>query len=192
VDRLAAAIGRMVDSSVHEAGHASSVAMLAVEIGRQLDLDESYRRALRIASQVLDLGQLGVPRHITEKPAILSVDEMEIMRQHPGWAAQILEPIPGFMEVAHWVESHHERPDGRGYPEGLDGNEVPLGARILAVTDSFWALCSERPYRPALTPLQAVGVIEDGAGTQYDPSVVRVLRSALAAMRAHSRRADAA
>lgn len=192
VDRLATAIGRMVDASVHEPGHASSVAMLAVEIGRQLDLDESYRRALRIASQVIDLGQLGVPRHITEKPAILSVDEMDIMRQHPGWAAQILEPIPGFLEVARWVEAHHERPDGRGYPEGLDGNEVPLGARILAVTDSFWALCSERPYRPALTPLQAVGVIEDGAGTQYDPSVVRVLRAALAAMRAHSRRADAA
>jgi len=191
VDRLAAAMGEVVDASVREPGRAAHVAALAAEIGRALGLDESYRRALRIAGQMLDLGQLGVPRHITEKPAILSVEEMELMQRHPGWGAQLLEGIPGFAEVARWVEAHHERADGRGYPEQLAGVEVPQGARILAVADSFWALCAERPYRTAMTQADAITFIEGAAGAHYDPSVVRVLRPALAAMRGQGRRAVA-
>ena len=191
VDRVAAAMGEVVDASVREPGRAKHVATLAAEIGRALGLDDSNLRALRIAAQVLDIGQLGVPRHITEKPAILSVEEMEVMQRHPGWGAQLLEGIPGFAEVARWVEAHHERPDGRGYPEQLAGGEVPLGARILAVADSFWALCAERPYRTAMSEADALTFVEGAMGTHYDPAVVRTLRPALAAQRGQGRRAVA-
>ena len=191
VDRIASAVGEVVDAAVREPGRSANVAMLAMEIGRALGLDESYRRALRVAAQVLDIGQLGVPRHITEKPAILSVEEMEVMQHHPGWGSQLLERVPGFAEIARWVEAHHERPDGRGYPEQLTDSEVPLGARILAVADSFWALCAERPYRAAMSHADALAFIERAAGAQYDRNVVRALRPALAAMQAHSRRAVA-
>lgn len=191
VDRIAVAIGEVVDASVREPSRGARVATLAAELGRALGLDDSYLRALRIAARVLDIGQLGVPRHITEKPAILSVEEMEVMQRHPGWGAQLLEQIPGFAEVARWVEAHHERPDGRGYPEQLSDAEVPLGARILAVADSFWALCAERPYRAAMSQADAVAFVEGAAGTHYDPVVARALRPALAALRGHGRRAAA-
>jgi HD-GYP domain-containing protein (c-di-GMP phosphodiesterase class II) len=186
VDRVAAAMGEVVDSAMREEGRAANVAALASEIGRRLGFGAAHCRALRLASLLLDLGQLGVPRDVTEKPALLTVDEMEQMERHPGVAAKLLEAIPGFAEIAHWVETHHERPDGRGYPEQLTAAELPLASRILAVSDSFWALCADRPYRGAYSPEEAIAVIEAAAGEQYDLAVVAQLRPALAALRARN------
>ncbi len=186
VEHIAAAIGVVVDAAVREPGRAERVAELAVELGRQAGLAATLGPALRVAALVMDIGQLGVPRHVTEKLAILSIDEMELMRRHPGWAARLLETLPGFEELALWVESHHERPDGRGYPESLTQTEIPLPARILAVADSYWALRAPRAYRPALDDEDATRVIEQAAVTQFDPGVASVLRRALRAIEARA------
>lgn len=182
VEHVAAAMGEVVDAAVREPGRSERVGALAMELGSMLGLEAAYQRALRIAGLLLDVGLLGVPRSITEKPAILSIDEMELMQRHPGWAARWLEGLPGFAEIAHWVEAHHERPDGRGYPDQLTAPELPLASRILAVADSYWALCAERPYRAALAPAEAVAVIEGAAGQQFDAGIASQLRRAVAAL----------
>ncbi len=187
VEHVASAMGVMIDSAVRERGRSELVADLAFELGRQLGMEATHGRALRVAALVMDIGQLGVPRHITEKPAILSIDEMELMRRHPGWAARLLETLPGFEEVALWVESHHERPDGRGYPDLLTQTEIPLAARVLAVADAYWALRAPRPYRDALNAEGATAVIEEASGTQFDAGVAAALRRALRAIEARAR-----
>ena len=179
VEQTAAAMGELVDASARGPGRSHHVATLAGEIARVLGVDAGYSRAIRVAGLLLDVGQLGVPRHITEKPAILTLDEMEVMRRHPGQGARLIDMLPGMDQVARWIESHHERPDGRGYPDMLRGEEIPLASRILAIADAYWALCEERPYRPAMSPDEAYAVIENGAGAQFDANIVEVLRVAL-------------
>jgi HD-GYP domain-containing protein (c-di-GMP phosphodiesterase class II) len=151
---------------------------LAGQLAKGLGLSTSYSRSIRIAGHLLDIGQLGVPRHVTEKPSILSVDEMEQMRRHPGLGSRMLELAPGLSEVAGWIEAHHERPDGRGYPGMLTGDEIVLPSRILAVADAFCALRAERPYRAALSSGEALAMVRAGAGRQFDGSVVAVLGAA--------------
>ena len=135
-----------------------------------------------MAAQLVDIGLLGVPRHITDKPAILSVPEMETMQRHASSGGRIIECLPGLATVARWVEAHHERVDGRGYPEMLEGDEIPLPARILAVADSYCALRAERPYRPAFSAAEAASIIEGGAGSQFDRGVAAMLPAALKAI----------
>jgi len=102
-----------------------------------------------------------------------------MMRRHPALGAMILERAPGMSEVASWIEAHHERPDGRGYPELLSVDEVPLPARILAAADAYWALRAERPYRPAFSAAEALAMLQVGAGHQFDRSAVDALPAAL-------------
>lgn len=182
VERIAGALGQLIDSAVREHGRSERVAHLATELARVGGYDIAERRAIAVAGRLLDLGQLGVPRHITEKPDLLTITEMETMRRHPGWSARLLEHIPALEPLALWVEAHHERPDGRGYPEMLDGTEIPQPARILAVADAYWALRAERPYRSALSPAQALETILGGAGEQFDARVAGWLPAALASM----------
>lgn len=177
----AEAMGVVVDSAVREEGRATRVSSLARSLGAQMGLPAGHADALGLAGLLLDVGQLGVPRHIADKPSILTVDEMEQMRRHPGLGARILERIPGMSEVASWVESHHERPDGRGYPEMLTGESLPLPPRILAVADAYCALRAERPYRPAFAADEAMRLMEAGRGAQFDGSVVDALSGALVA-----------
>ena len=106
---------------------------------------------IRIAALLHDVGLLGVPASIMSKPDILSVTEMQVMRQHPSNSEMVLRPLNGFEEIAFWVERHHERPDGKGYPEMLTGDELPLESRILAVADVYSALIADRSYRGAVT-----------------------------------------
>ncbi len=127
----------------------------------------------------MDVGLLGVPRHVTEKPAILSVEEMEVMRRHPGHGALLLADLAGFEEISDWVESHHERPDGRGYPDMLTDDELALPPRILAAADAYCALRAERPHRAALPVEAALDVLRNGAGEQFDARVVAVLPDSL-------------
>ncbi len=181
VERVAAALGDVVDAASRESGRSRRVSALATEIARRMELDATRVRAIGVAALVMDVGLLGVPRHITEKPAILSVEEMEVMRRHPGQGAQLLTDVAGFEEVGDWVESHHERPDGRGYPDMLTDDELALPPRILAVADAYCALRAERPYRPALAVEAALEVLRNGAGEQFDPRVVGVLPDALPA-----------
>lgn len=192
VEQAARAMGDVVDAAVREPGRAGRVSALARQIASILGLPEAYCDAIAVAGHLLDIGQLGVPKHITDKPSILTVDEMELMRSHPVVGARLLDRAPGLSEVAEWVAMHHERPDGRGYPELLGAEELPVAPRILAVADAYWALRAERPYRPAFSEDEAMVMIELGAGRQFDPAAVEVLPEAIEALVAATAGADAA
>ena len=160
------------------------MASLASALAGELGLSAEECASVGIAGHVMDIGQLGVPRHIGEKPDILSVDEMEVMRRHPGWGAQLLDRVPGFGQVAEWVQHHHERPDARGYPFMLGGTDVPLPSYVLAVSDAYWALRADRSDRLALPAEEALRVIEDGVDEQFAQDVVGVLPAVLASLEA--------
>ncbi len=182
VSDTARVFGHIVDTASREDGRSDRVAALAVELGRQAGMPASMLEALYVAGQLADIGLLGVPRHITDKPAILTVPEMETMQRHASSGGLIVEGIPGMEVVARWIEAHHERVDGRGYPEMLDGEDIPLPARILAVADAYCALRAERPYRPAFAAAEALRIIEGGAGQQFDTEVADMLPAALAGL----------
>lgn len=181
---VARVLGELVDAAAREPGRSERVATLAVALGRQTAMPQAMLDALWVGGYLLDLGLLGVPRHITDKPAILTVQEMETMQRHASASARIVEGLPGMDTVAHWIEAHHERMDGRGYPEMLEGEEIPLPARILGVADTYCALRAERPYRAAFSSQAALEIIEGGAGPQFDSAVVEMLPAALSEIEA--------
>ena len=173
------AMGEVIDAAVRESGRSLRVSILASELAAEVGLGDSACDLVGVAGYLLDIGQLGVPRSITVKPSILTVDEMETMRRHPGLGARVLEGISGFDEVRLWVEQHHERPDGRGYPGMLDSTELPLPSLILAVADAYWALRAHRPYRAGYSAAEAFSVLRDAAGPQFDADVVAALEPAV-------------
>ena len=179
VEQGVTAMGEVIDAAIREPGRSRRVAELAATLARSLGFGPEQVRAVTLAGHVLDIGQLGVPRHITEKPSILSVEEMEQMRRHPGLGAKMLEAATGLEGIAEWIEGHHERPDGRGYPGMLTENEIPIEARILGVADAYCALRADRPYRSALSRLESVALVRAGAGAQFDRTVVSALGQAL-------------
>ncbi|HEX5950384.1 MAG TPA: HD domain-containing phosphohydrolase [Actinomycetota bacterium] len=121
-----------------------------------------------------DIGKVGIPEHILCKRGPLSAEEWRVMRTHPLIGAQIVAPIAFLRGAVELVRHHHERFDGSGYPDGLHGERIPLAARVFAVADSFDAMTSDRPYRSAMGVERALAEIQGGAGTQFDPEVVRV------------------
>jgi HD-GYP domain-containing protein (c-di-GMP phosphodiesterase class II) len=141
-------------------------------MGKASGLDETRLRQLRVAALLHDVGQLAVSERILAKPAILSVDELEILRLHPIYSREVAEGVNGLDEVADWIAAHHERIDGRGYPEGRSGNEIPLEARILAVADTYVAITSDRPHRAAISGQDAHRRLRAEAGTQLDAGIV--------------------
>ena len=168
--------------------HVEGVVSLSVEVGRRLglrptDLDDLFR-----ASQLYDLGKLAVPDEILRKRGPLDEREWEFIRQHTVVAERILRASPALKDVSQLVRSCHENWDGSGYPDGLAGDDIPLASRIIRVCDAFTAMTAPRPYRDALTEADAIAELEQGAGTEYDPTVTRVvvahLRERLEAERA--------
>lgn len=164
---------RALDLRDHEtAGHALRVTELAVALGRRLGLDEGTLTSLKWGALLHDIGKIGVPDRILNKPGPLDEEEWAVMRGHPTVARDLLEPI-AFLEDAIDVPAHHhERWDGSGYPDGLAGEAIPLSARIFAVVDVWDALTSERPYRPAWTREAALAHLQREAGRLFDPDVV--------------------
>jgi diguanylate cyclase (GGDEF)-like protein/putative nucleotidyltransferase with HDIG domain len=156
-------------------GHLRRVEIYAVEIGKDLGLSGSEWKALRAAALLHDIGKLAVPEQITSKPGHLSVVEFEKMKIHAGVGADILEQVEFPYPVAPIVRSHHEKWDGTGYPLGLSGEQIPIGARILAAVDCLDALSSERQYRPAMPPREAMRQVTSEAGRSFDPRVVDAL-----------------
>jgi HD-GYP domain-containing protein (c-di-GMP phosphodiesterase class II) len=146
----------------------------AEQLAQALALEPGHVEMIRIAALLQDIGQLGVPARVMSKPDILSVTEMQLMRQHPTSSEMILEELNGFEEIAIWIARHHERPDGKGYPEMLTGDDIPLESRILAVADVFAALTSERPHRGAVSRKDARQILLGAAGTQLDAELVRL------------------
>jgi putative nucleotidyltransferase with HDIG domain len=160
-----------VDATFRE--HSEHVADLSVRVGRELGMSGRELELLGLAAAVHDVGKLSVAPEILAKPSALDDEEWESMRGHPAAGAELLEPCDAPPEVLEIVRSHHERWDGAGYPDGLAGDEIPLGARIIAVVDSYCAMVESRPYRPPRGPAGARAELLAGAGTQFDAQCAR-------------------
>jgi diguanylate cyclase (GGDEF)-like protein/putative nucleotidyltransferase with HDIG domain len=173
IEALALAIDAK-DHTTHE--HLRRVRTYAVEIGKELGLGESDLEALRAAAMLHDIGKLAVPEHIISKPGKLNQEEFEKMKIHPTVGAEILERVQFPYPVVPIVRAHHEKWDGSGYPAGLRGEEIPLGARILAAVDCLDALASSRQYRRALPLDEAMETVELLSGKSFDPKVVAILK----------------
>lgn len=145
---------------------------LTVALGERLGVDEAGLIALRWGALLHDIGKIGVPDRILNKPGPLDDDEWEVMRAHPGIARELLAPIAFLGDAIDVPAHHHERWDGRGYPDGLAGEEIPLAARVFAVVDVWDALCSDRPYRRAWTAEAVTRHLRENAGHHFDPAVV--------------------
>ena len=170
IETLAMAIDAK-DQITH--GHIRRVQSYAVELARTLGVtDPAQINAIEAASLLHDMGKLAVPEYILNKPGPLTPAEFEKMKMHASVGADILSAIEFPYPVVPIVRHHHENWDGSGYPDGLGGSEIPVGARILAVVDCFDALTSDRPYRPRLTEKEALRILNDRRGTMYDPLIV--------------------
>jgi putative nucleotidyltransferase with HDIG domain len=154
-------------------GHSQRVADYASLIAQELNLSLETIQKIRLASILHDIGKIGIPEQVLRKPAKLSAEEFEYIKSHPTIAARMLEPLDVLKPLVPWIEFHHERYDGKGYPKGIDGNVIPLGAKIISVADSFDAMTSDRPYRTALSQDVAIYEIRQNAGTQFDPVVAK-------------------
>jgi putative nucleotidyltransferase with HDIG domain len=155
--------------------HLQRVRVYAMEVARELRLSEDETEALRAASVLHDIGKLAVPEQIISKPGKLTPDEFEKMKIHPVVGAEILEQVEFPYPVVPIVRAHHEKWDGSGYPSGLKGEAIPIGARILAAVDCLDALASDRQYRKALPLHEAMARVSAEAGTSFDPRVVQIL-----------------
>lgn len=152
--------------------HSSRVAELAKAVLEELGLPSAEQRIGFLAAQVHDIGKSAISGDVLLKPGPLTDEEWELMRAHPGIGADILEQQGFCSDVVRIVRHHHERWDGAGYPAGLVGHQIPLGARVLAVVDGFDAMTNDRPYRSAMRLQDAVYSLRAGSGTQWDPEVV--------------------
>jgi diguanylate cyclase (GGDEF)-like protein/putative nucleotidyltransferase with HDIG domain len=159
--------------------HSDEVARYAGMIARELGLPEEVQRKLNLAALLHDVGKIGVPDEILRKPARLTASEFDIVRQHAVLGAMIVQQLPEADEIRSAVVSHHESLDGRGYPQGLMGEEIPLLGRILAVADAYSAMTTDRPYRRAFPKERAAEELRAAAGVHFDPEIVRVFLSLL-------------
>ncbi|HEY8448970.1 MAG TPA: HD-GYP domain-containing protein [Bacillota bacterium] len=156
----------------HTAGHTYRVARLAVRLGEEMGLQPEHLRALAQGAMLHDIGKIRVPREVLNKPGPLSEAEYQLVQQHPEHGYQIARLLGTLSDELDVIRYHHERWDGRGYPKGLKGEQIPLLARILSVADVYDALTSARPYREAWPEDQALAYIRAEAGKQFDPSCV--------------------
>lgn len=155
-------------------GHSTSVSRYAEALARAVNLPENEVERIKIGALLHDVGKIGIPESVLKKPGKLTDEEWEIMKQHPTIGAEkVLAPNEALRDLIPIVKYHHERIDGRGYPEGLKGNEIPLEARIVSVADAYHALVSDRPYRKGMPIEKACAILREGAGVQWDSDLVR-------------------
>jgi putative nucleotidyltransferase with HDIG domain len=170
------ALARTVDAkSPWTAGHSERVAKTAIGIGRVLGLSNDEIDNIHRAALLHDIGKIATPAAILDKPGTLTDEERQVVEAHSSTGARILEPIQAYKSVIPAVLQHHERYDGKGYPNGLAGEEISLAGRIMAVADVYDSLVSDRPYRPGMDKERVLKTIEREAGTYFDPNVVRAL-----------------
>jgi putative nucleotidyltransferase with HDIG domain len=153
-------------------GHSQRVAQISLEIAKELGLSPSDQQMVNIAALLHDVGKIGIEDRILQKPTDLTPDEYKVIRQHPRWGGVILGPIRQLKEAIPSIVAHHERLDGSGYPEGVKGASIPLGARIIAVADTYDAMTTERLYQKATEPSFVIEKLSEWKGTRYDPVVV--------------------
>ena len=188
IEALAMAIDAK-DETTHD--HLQRVHVYATEIAREMNLTDLEMDAVQAAAMLHDIGKLAVPEHIISKPGRLTPEEFEKMKIHPVVGAEILEQVQFPYPVAEVVSGHHEKWDGTGYPDGLKGKEIPIGARILSVVDCLDAMASDRQYRKAVPLDEAMKMIVGLAGTAYDPEIVAILQRRYVELEAMARKLPA-
>lgn len=155
-------------------GHSTSVSRYAVALARAINLPEKEVERIKLGSLLHDVGKIGIPENVINKPTKLSDEEWEIMKQHPNIGAEkVLQPNKSLHDLIPIVKYHHEHWDGSGYPNRLKGEEIPLAARIVSIADAYHALISDRPYRKGLSIEKACEILQVGSGVQWDESLVR-------------------
>jgi HD-GYP domain-containing protein (c-di-GMP phosphodiesterase class II) len=167
--------GAVDEKDPYTRGHSDRVTRYSLLIAKELGLPASFMETLQISAQLHDVGKIGIEDHILKKPGALTEEEFEVMKTHTTKGANILRPVPQLAEMLPGIELHHEALDGRGYPYGLKGEQIPLLARVIAVADTFDALTTNRPYQQAHTPEQALEIIRSIAGKRLDPMAVDAL-----------------
>ncbi len=153
-------------------GHSRQVAELVAQCLRDMGVIGQEATLIVSAARVHDIGKIGIPDEILRKAGSLTPEEWQVMKSHPTRGAELLSRYPDFARGVEFVRSHHERWDGKGYPRGLKGLDIPFGARVISVVDAFHAMTSDRPYRRAMATEQAVLTLRAGRGTQWDPAVI--------------------
>ncbi|HYW28426.1 MAG TPA: HD domain-containing phosphohydrolase [Gaiellales bacterium] len=172
---VAALAAALEAKDAYTGNHAQTIAEFAVAVGEELGLGGRELRATRMGALLHDVGKIGIPESILNKPGPLTDDEFTVMKRHTVIGADIIAGIPGMEEVVSLVRSSHERWDGRGYPDGLQGNEVPRGAYVIAVCDAFHAMVEDRVYRKAMSYEGAIAELRRCSGTQFMPAAVEAL-----------------
>ena len=162
---------------VYSEEHSKRVSDICRQIGRRLGMTKQDLNLLTMISNLHDIGKIAIEDKILNKPAKLNAEEWEIMKRHPETGYRILSSLPEYGEIALDILSHHERYDGKGYPRGIKGEDIPIRARIIAVADAYDAMTSDRPYRNKMTHEEAVTELLDCKGTQFDPKIVDIFMS---------------
>jgi HD-GYP domain-containing protein (c-di-GMP phosphodiesterase class II) len=167
--------GAVDEKDPYTRGHSDRVTRYSLLIAKEMNLPAAFMETLQISAQLHDVGKIGIEDHILKKPGALTAEEFEVMKTHTTKGANILRPVTQLAEMLPGIELHHEALDGRGYPYGLQGEQIPLLARVIAVADTFDALTTNRPYQQAHTPDQALQIIQNLAGKRLDPVAVAAL-----------------
>ena len=158
----------------YTAGHSERVAETAATMARELGWGAGEVDNLRLAALLHDMGKVGVRECVLDKPGRLTEDEFDQVRQHPSIGAHIVRAIPGCEDIIPVVLHHHERYRGRGYPSDLEGNDIPVAARIVTIADVYDALTTDRSYRPAYPPDEAIAIMKQDAARMFDPKLFEV------------------
>jgi response regulator RpfG family c-di-GMP phosphodiesterase len=175
----------MEERDAYTAGHSRRVSFYASRLAAALNLEERLCKQLRLAAKMHDIGKIGVPEAILNKPASLTPDEERIIREHPVISERILKTIVSNPAILAGIRGHHERYDGKGYPDGLSGDRIPLLARLITIPDCFDAMTTSRAYRAALPLARAQEILAAGAGTQFDPAFVNVFLQLIPELTSH-------
>lgn len=173
LDGTVVALANAIEARDENTGrHSEEIGYYTQELALAMGLNPEQAHQVRLGAILHDIGKIGIPDAILSKPGRLSPSEQEVMRRHPLIGAEILDGLDGLEGVVPLIRHHQERYDGRGYPDGLQGEAIPLGARIIAVVDAFQAMTTDRPYRRALPQSEAVQELIQNTGSQFDPAVV--------------------
>ncbi len=179
-EQAARTILRALDAKDHYTfGHSMRVAYFSIVTGTEAKLNEEEMYKLELSAIFHDIGKIGTPDAVLNKPSRLNEDEFQIMKNHPEQSHQILKDFAHFQEIAFNALCHHERYDGRGYPNGLKGEDIPLAARIILIADTFDAMTSTRPYRKGLPYEVAFSELLQFSGSQFDPQMVNFFISGM-------------
>jgi HD-GYP domain-containing protein (c-di-GMP phosphodiesterase class II) len=164
-------------------GHSRRVTELTAGILHELGKQGPGFDLIVTAARVHDIGKIGLPDRVLMKESDLSAEEWELVKTHPDRGAELLEEYPSFARGAAIVRHHHERWDGRGYPHGLRGTDIPFGSRVIAVADSFDAMTTDRPYRRAMSAEKAMAILTGGRGREWDAAIVDAFLQSMAGRR---------